>query len=198
VTDRELGGLLADVVADAKTARTLAPAVRRACILVAGAALVALAAADATTADVTTDDAGAENLLDARAVAARLDIPLSRARELMKTGALPSIKVGKYRRVSPAALRQWMADQAEKPLPRKLSSTYNSRHGREGAPAAPRAARTDAGPIRRDARPPLELDRPPGTRGDRDQGIGGASRPPARRPGAVPPAPDAASDETRW
>lgn len=197
MTDRELGGLLADVVADAKTARTLAPDVRRACILAGSAALVALAAADATTTAVTNNDVGAENLLAAPDVAARLGVPLSRARELMKTGALPSLKVGRYRRVSPATLRQWMADQAAKPLLAPLSAVYSSAHERKGAPAAPRGSRTDAGGIRSRARRALEHARPAGTGRDQDPGIAGASRPPARRH-APPPAPDPASDETRW
>lgn len=197
MTDRELGALLADVVADAKTARTLTSDVRRVCILATSAALVALAAAAVT--DATTEDAGAEPLLTAHEVAARLHVATSCVRELIRTGALPSIKVGaKYVRVSPAALRQWMATQAAKPLVRRISSTYTAPRERKGASAPPQAARTDAGAIRRDARRAQELGRPAGTGRDRDQGIDRAPCPPARHHAEAPPAPDHASDETRW
>ena len=53
-----------------------------------------------------------EALLDMSKVAARLNIPLSRAYELVRQGKLRGVRVGKYVRVLPAVLKEYQASLA--------------------------------------------------------------------------------------
>ena len=51
-------------------------------------------------------------LLKVERVALALDLSRSQVAEMIATGELPSIKIGRSRRVPVAALRQWIAEQA--------------------------------------------------------------------------------------
>jgi len=53
-----------------------------------------------------------ETLLDMSDVAARLNIPLSRAYELVRQGKLKGVRVGKYVRVLPTVLKEYQASLA--------------------------------------------------------------------------------------
>ena len=53
-----------------------------------------------------------EALLDMSRVAARLNIPLSRAYELVRQGKLKGVRVGKYVRVVPTVLKEYQASLA--------------------------------------------------------------------------------------
>jgi excisionase family DNA binding protein len=64
-------------------------------------------------------DSGAstpERLLTIPQVAALLAIPKGRAYELARHGALPVVRIGKYVRVAPTALQEWL-DRDAKPCP---------------------------------------------------------------------------------
>ena len=50
-----------------------------------------------------------DGLLNMRQVAARLNVPESRAYELARQGKLPAIRIGKYVRISVDALTQYQA-----------------------------------------------------------------------------------------
>lgn len=50
-------------------------------------------------------------------VADRLDLSVSRVRELIRSGDLPSFKVGKSRRVTAGDLAAFIADRRVQPLP---------------------------------------------------------------------------------
>ncbi len=67
------------------------------------------------TTDVAFDPMEALNdrlLLKVERVAQALDLSRSQVAEMIATGELPSIKIGRSRRVPVAALRQWIAEQA--------------------------------------------------------------------------------------
>ena len=51
----------------------------------------------------------AESLLTAQQVAVLLQVPRARVYELVRLGLLPGIRVGRQVRLSPDALRQWIA-----------------------------------------------------------------------------------------
>lgn len=139
-----------------------------------------------------------DRLLAPAEAAARLGIRLSRVRELTRSGALPSVKIGKYVRIRPTALAQWLAEQeAKKPLSFGRSVAYSSAYARGRAPTHPPETRAEPGRLRRGARGSPELRGPARKERNRDQGTSGPARPApgGQRPA---PAPDEASDETRW
>jgi excisionase family DNA binding protein len=55
-------------------------------------------------------------LLRVAEVATRLDITEARAYELARTGALPTVRIGRQIRVDPDALQAWI-DNGGQPLP---------------------------------------------------------------------------------
>jgi excisionase family DNA binding protein len=60
---------------------------------------------------------GDETLLSIRQVAERLNIPESRAYELARCrDGFPIVKIGKYVRVEPKALEEWLGQQSRKKL----------------------------------------------------------------------------------
>ena len=174
----------------------LAPEVRQALVLKAAAALAALAVASPTNpaAEAALDD----RLLTVPEVAARLGVPASRVRELTRSGTLPSVKIGKYVRVSRRALQVWLAERETKSFTGKLSRPYNSPYEGQGTAAPPPAARAHASGVRRTTGSPLELRSPDGARRDAGPGAGRQARPApgAHRPAPAPPDDD--SDESKW
>lgn len=52
-------------------------------------------------------------LLKVERAAQALDLSRSQVAQMIATGELPSIKIGRSRRVPVAALRRWIADQAD-------------------------------------------------------------------------------------
>lgn len=138
-----------------------------------------------------------ERLLTPPEAAAQLGVRPSRIYQLIRTGALPVVRVGKYVRVRVTALNQWVAEH-EKALYPALSPTYNIAHDRQGAPKTPPKARMDPGPARPRNRNSPELPGQAGERRTRDLVTGRSARPDAggRRPAPAPPDDD--SDETKW
>jgi len=51
---------------------------------------------------------GEARLLNMQQVAQRLNIPKTKAYELVRQGRLPAVRVGKYIRVEPSKLEEWM------------------------------------------------------------------------------------------
>ncbi len=140
-----------------------------------------------------------EALLTPRQVADRLGVRPSRIYELTRTGRLPVVRIGKYVRVRPAALAAWLAErEVKKPLYSALSTTYNTKYDRSGAPAPPQAARADAGRVRPGNRAPLEQRGQGRARRATNLGAGRKARPPAGRRRPPPAPPDPEQDETAW
>ncbi len=52
-----------------------------------------------------------EKLLDPREVAAAWNVPVSWVYQKAEAGVLPSVKLGKYRRFDPVAVREWFERQ---------------------------------------------------------------------------------------
>ncbi len=102
-----------------------------------------------------------DELLDMPAVARRLGIPESRARELGRRGQLPTVQVGKYVRVSRCALEGVMAG-GPVPVDSRPYAAYSRANGRRGAPAAPKARTPDPASARGPARGQGEHGRPVG------------------------------------
>lgn len=48
-------------------------------------------------------------LMDARQVAQRLGLRLPRTYELIRTGTIPAVRIGRQVRVDPVALEEWIA-----------------------------------------------------------------------------------------
>lgn len=141
----------------------------------------------------------ADRLLTPAEAAACLGVRRSRIYELTRTGGLPLVKVGKYVRIRPAALAQWLAEQeAKKPLSVGTSVAYSRTYAGGRAPARPQETPAEPGRLRRGARDSPELRGPTREERNRDQGAPGPARPAARQRLAPAPPPDEATDETRW
>jgi len=117
-------------------------------------------------------------LLTIPQVAARLNIPESRAYELARRqGGLPVIRIGKYLRVDPTALEGWLSGQAQTGVDTRVSVAYTSGNGRIRTQKNQEATRLDSRATGRAAGHSLELDRAPGARRDRHPRIAGTARP---------------------
>ncbi len=98
-----------------------------------------------------------EPLLSIPEVAERLNIPKSRVYELARQGnGLPTMRIGKYLRISPPALEAWLARQPKKGLDIELCQWHNTARDRPGTPKAAQGARPHSNGTRRAARRPLE------------------------------------------
>ena len=49
-----------------------------------------------------------DRLLDAKEVAARLNVPVSWVRESTRSGGMPCVQLGRYRRYEWAAVERWL------------------------------------------------------------------------------------------
>lgn len=76
------------------------------------AALRPLAAA-AAAADATAGDQPAERLVNAKALAVRLSLPISCIYEYARNGRIPSVRAGKHVRFSPPAVLAALSDTAQ-------------------------------------------------------------------------------------
>jgi excisionase family DNA binding protein len=145
----------------------------------------------------TRDD---DQLLSVPDASAQLGLAPSYVYELARTGALPTVRVGKYVRVRVGALRAWLAGR-EIALDAARSETLPSSPRDTGRrPARPSHPRPDAGRIRRAAR------RAPG----HGQEMGGGDAGVAQHGSAGDPAPPGAAsrkarpgvawtdDDERW
>ncbi len=143
---------------------------------------------------------GDDPLLTPREVATILNVPRSYVYELIRRGELPRVRVGpKYRRIRPAAVRQWLAErEAKKPLFPQISRRYTLQYEGQGAPGHPPAVGADPGPVRPGARGPQEHRRPVGARRAPDPGADRSARPASGRRRPAPAPPDDDSDETKW
>ena len=123
------------------------------------------------TADVQEPD----RLLTIPQVAKRLAISDGRAYELARQGKLPTVKVGKYVRVEPAALDTWIAQHRDGTIDARLYTAYSqSRHDRKRPAKTPQAVGPDPGRPGRAARRHGEHRGQVGTRRDHDPGADGA------------------------
>lgn len=113
-------------------------------------------------------------------VAALLKITPPQVYALARRGELPAFRVGKYVRVSVAALQARLADP-QNVLYNAVSVAYTSTRDRQRAAGPPKAARSHPAGAGRAGRGALEHPGPPGTRRDRDR----------RAPGPAHPAPGA-------
>ncbi len=124
--------------------------------------------------------AGEDRLLAPRDVAAYLHVAPSRVYELLRSGALPAVKVGRYVRVRATVLHQWVAaHEAQRPLSLPGDLTYSAQY--EGHSGTSRGR----GRVR-----PASQQAPAARRASARSG-----RSPRPRPA---PPPDSASDETSW
>jgi excisionase family DNA binding protein len=123
-----------------------------------------------------------DQYLDARDVAALLRVTEPYVYDLMKSGALPAIAFGKYRRVSIADLRAW-ASRQHLAIPEYL--TYRSRHDRRRGASDPPTARLDATGVRGESRRRTEQRRQVGARRARRARVG-ASADATPREGCTP------------
>ncbi len=96
-------------------------------------------------------------LLSIPQVAERLNVTKSRLYELARQhDGLPTVRIGKYLRVSPPALEAWLARQPKKGLDIELCQWHNTARDRPGTPKAAQGARPHSNGTRRAARRPLE------------------------------------------
>jgi excisionase family DNA binding protein len=115
-------------------------------------------------------------LLTLPQVAKRLAISDGRAYELARQGKLPTVKVGKYIRIEPAALDTWIVQHRDGTLDPRLYTAYSlSRHDRKRPAKTPQAIGPDPGRPGRAPRGHGEHRGPVGTRRDHDPGADGAS-----------------------
>ncbi len=78
-------------------------------LALAGVQAVLLARLQTSAATPAADD----RLLEMKAVAERLGVPLAHAREMGRRHELPIVKVGKYIRVRESSLRAWLGQREE-------------------------------------------------------------------------------------
>lgn len=115
-------------------------------------------------------------LLTLPQVAKRLAISKGRAYELARQGKLPTVKVGKYVRVEPAALDTWIAQHRERTLDARLYTAYSPpRHDRKRPTKTPQAVGPDPGKPGSAARRHGKHRGPVGTCRDPDPGADGAA-----------------------
>lgn len=79
---------------------------------------------------------GEPKLLTLPEVAALLGVPAGYAYELARRGEIPTVRFGKYVRVSASAVREWVARRQEKGRDTAVSSPYSKRHDRRRAAPA--------------------------------------------------------------
>lgn len=106
-------------------------------------------------------------LLTIPQVAEILNVPRGYAYELARRGEIPTVRFGKYVRVSLSDLRAWTSQRCKKELDEAMYTTYSHpnsgrHHDRRGTPANPKAARADSGGAGRSARRHLNDRRPMG------------------------------------
>ncbi len=105
-----------------------------------------------------------EPLLSIPEVAERLNIPKSRVYELARQGnGLPTMRIGKYLRISPPALEAWLARQPQNGLDNNIYSTYSYDCDRKGTASDPKTFRADPGATGRASRRGTKFHRAAGT-----------------------------------
>ncbi len=168
-TDERSAGLLPSLeTVDTLTSEGLVDVATQAAALHARAmARLAAGSPQGTTAVQPATD----QYLDPADIAARLKVPKPHVYALIRSGELPGIAVGKYRRVALSDFRMWTARHAIDPLPYVAYET--PREGKRRAPAS-EAPRPDAAPARRPRGGRGEQRREVGTRRDADPRVGGA------------------------
>jgi excisionase family DNA binding protein len=93
-----------------------------------------------------------EPLLTVPEVARRLCFAEAYVYELIRLGRLPAVRAGKYVRIRPASLREWVA--AREGLDSDGAAAYGPRHGPgSGSPTAARSGRPTDRPAPRVERP---------------------------------------------
>lgn len=117
-------------------------------------------------------------------VAERLCLARAYCYELARRGDLPTVRVGKYLRVSLAALREWTARHQEKGLDMGLRVTHSNRHDGLRGSQTPKAAGADPSATRRTARRDRQQRGPLGAGRPGHPGVGRPA-PPARGPDGV-------------
>lgn len=67
-----------------------------------------------------------ERLLDAREVAEWLGVPVSWVRESTRSGAMPCVELGRYRRYRRAAVEAWLEECSQPGRPIVLRAARNA------------------------------------------------------------------------
>ncbi len=90
-----------------------------------------------------------EKLLDINQVAERLNITISRVRELSRRkDGFPVQHIGKYVRVKQSDLWQWVEGLQEKGLDKRLDHRYTMKYERKGAPSTSEKNGNHSGRVR--------------------------------------------------
>jgi len=156
------------IAASPATAADLAPEQRRQLMLRGVVALAALAAAP----EASAMNADSDQYLDAREVAVLLRVTEAHVYHLIKSGELPAIAFGKYRRVKLADFRAWAARQR---LDVPDYATYSPAHDGRRRAAHPQAPRGHATRTRGAGRRGTEQRGAVGARRDGGARVGGAA-----------------------
>jgi excisionase family DNA binding protein len=109
-------------------------------VLAIAALLATLVARDASR----EPEVIAEQLLRPQEVATALAVPVDHVYELCRRGVLPSVMIGKYRRVRRRDLDEWIRSMAQKQVDGDPYATYISRNGRSRAATTPQKRVLDA------------------------------------------------------
>ena len=113
-----------------------------------------------------------ERLLTVPEVAEVLGVHPSSVYELARSGKLPTVRVGKYVRIAPSALREWLAAQGpQKGLDKGVSVALISPYDRRIGASNSTGARSDAGSVRQARRRTSRGRQSVGVRGHGDQRI---------------------------
>jgi len=108
-------------------------------------------------------------LLTVAQVADVFAVPVGCVRDLLRRGALPTVRVGrKYVRVHRADIQDYIAAQKNSGVDMPLFHRYKSPHDRKAAPGGSQAARTYPTRIGQATRPRGKFTRPPGARRAKD------------------------------
>lgn len=130
-----------------------------------------------------------DRLLTVPQVAELLAIPKGYVYKLARRGEIPIVRLGKYVRVQPSDLDEWVGRHRQKGVDSQMYTVY-SRAAHDGArvPKNPTETRADSGHPGRAARRHTNLGRPVGTRRGADPGD--------RRPAGAAPGADALDGTT--
>ncbi len=95
-----------------------------------------------------------EKLIAVEEAARILNLTEQYVYELMRRGEIPSVRIGKYRRIRQKDLESWISGRTECRMEGALYEPYSHPYERQRAEKAPRAAGMDSGSARRSNRSP--------------------------------------------
>ena len=134
------------------------------------AALQSALAARLAAPPQTPNESRETPMLSMSEVAERLGVRISYAYALTRTGRLPCIRFGKYVRVEPRALTEWIdAQEQAGSLDSRLDATYSPHYDRPRTSTATRETPVDSSSPREEGRRQRQQHRPPRARRNGDQ-----------------------------